>query len=125
MPDHHDPLKRGHETFALPIGPVLVATAAILAIAIISFVSMWGMLLGMEKANTYLAADPPPMTAVRKPYTGLLIQSDPPAELAQVRLETQQTLSSYGWVDKDAGVVHLPIDTAKSLALKRGFPVRK
>jgi hypothetical protein len=72
-----------------------------------------------------LAEDPPPMIAQQKPFDGLLIQTDPPAELAQVRLETRETLSAYGWVDKDALLVHLPIETAKALVLKRGFPVRK
>lgn len=125
MAERHDAQKMGYETYDLRIGPVLIATAAILAVAILSFISMWVMFIGMEKASIYLAEAPPPMTVHQKPYDGLLIQAEPPAELAQVRSETQATLSAYGWIDKDAGVVHLPIETAKTLALKRGFPVRK
>lgn len=121
----HNAQEKGYETYALRIGPVLIATGAILGVAILSFISMWVMLLGMEKASIYLAEDPPPMVVQQKSYDGLLIQSNPPSELAVVRSESQSTLSSYGWVDKDAGVVHLPIEAAKSLALKRGFPVRK
>ena len=125
MAERHDALKKGYETYDLRIGPVLIATGAILAVAALSFVSMWVMLMGMEKASIALAEDPPPMTVHQKPYDGLLIQAEPPAEMAQVRAETEATLSAYGWVDKDAGVVHLPIEAAKTLALKRGFPVRK
>jgi len=121
----HNAQEKGYETYALRIGPVLIATGAILAVAILSFISMWIMFYGLEHASIYLADDPPPMVVQQKPYDGLLIQSDPPAELAVVRSQTQATLSSYGWVDKDAGVVHLPIEAAKSVALKRGFPVRK
>lgn len=125
MSEHHDAQEKGYETYALKIGPVLIATGAILLVAVLSFVSMWVMLIGMEKASIYLAEDPAPMVAQQKPYDGLLIQIDPPAELMQVRSETQATLSAYGWVDKDAQVVHVPIEAAKVLALKRGFPVRK
>ena len=121
----HNAQEKGYETYALRIGPVLIATGAIIGVAVLSFISMWIMFHGMEKASIYLADDPPPMAQQQKPYDGLLIQSNPPAELAVVRSEAQATLSEYGWVDKDAGVVHLPIEAAKSLALKRGFPVRK
>jgi hypothetical protein len=125
MSEHHDAQEKGYETYALKIGPVIIATTAILAVAALSFILMWVMLHGMEKASIYLADDPAPMLVQQKPYDGLMIQVDPPAELDRVRSETQATLSAYGWVDKDAQVVHIPIDAAKTLALKRGFPVRK
>jgi len=34
-------------------------------------------------------------------------------------------LSTYGWTDKNAGVVRIPIDRAMELQLERGFPTRK
>ena len=33
-------------------------------------------------------------------------------------------LTTYGWVDKNAGTVRIPIDRAKELLLERGLPVR-
>ena len=38
-------------------------------------------------------------------------------KLNQVRKQATETLSSYGWVDKTKGVVHLPIDRAMQLTL--------
>ena len=39
--------------------------------------------------------------------------------------ETQQEiLNSYGWVDKQNGVVRIPIDQAMRLTLERGLPAR-
>jgi len=35
------------------------------------------------------------------------------------------TLLTYGWVDKDAGVVRIPIDRAMDLIAQRGLPVRQ
>ena len=33
-------------------------------------------------------------------------------------------LESYGWIDKTAGTVHIPIDEAIRLTLERGLPAR-
>jgi hypothetical protein len=33
-------------------------------------------------------------------------------------------LNEYGWVDRNAGTVHIPIDQAKELLLQRGLPSR-
>jgi hypothetical protein len=34
-----------------------------------------------------------------------------------------QTLASYDWVDKDKGIVRIPIDKAMELLAQRGLPV--
>jgi hypothetical protein len=47
-----------------------------------------------------------------------------PAVLEEFRKREDQSLTTYGWVDQNAGVVRIPIDRAKDLALERGFPVR-
>lgn len=46
-------------------------------------------------------------------------------ELNDVRLHEEDTLSTYGWVDKNAGTVHIPIDRAMDLLAQRGLPVRQ
>ena len=40
------------------------------------------------------------------------------------REREDELLGSYGWVDRNAGVVRIPIDQAKRLLLERGLPVR-
>ncbi len=45
-------------------------------------------------------------------------------ELNGERLREEDTLSTYGWVDEKAGVVHIPIDRAMDLLAQRGLPVR-
>jgi hypothetical protein len=43
-------------------------------------------------------------------------------ELNGFRLAEEQKLHSYGWVDKDAGVVHIPIETAMQMLVQHGLP---
>lgn len=45
-------------------------------------------------------------------------------ELDQDLTREQSTLYSYGWVDENAGTVHIPIERAMELIVERGLPVR-
>ena len=45
-------------------------------------------------------------------------------ELNDERLREEETLSTYGWVDQNAGIVRIPIDRAMDLLAQRGLPVR-
>ena len=45
-------------------------------------------------------------------------------ELNGERLREEDTLSTYGWVDQNAGIVRIPIDRAMDLLAQRGLPVR-
>lgn len=40
------------------------------------------------------------------------------------RMQEEQTLHSYGWVDQEGGVVRIPIDRAMELTAQRGLPTR-
>ena len=53
------------------------------------------------------------------------LQTDPRQDLADMRAKEQDQLTSYGWVDKNAGVVRIPIDAAMKLTLERGLPSRQ
>ena len=53
------------------------------------------------------------------------IEEHPAMELQELHAKEDSLLSTYGWTDKTAGVVRIPIDQAIELELQRGFPVRK
>jgi hypothetical protein len=50
--------------------------------------------------------------------------TDEPANLQQVEQQEHQMLTTYGWVDRNAGTIRIPIDVAKQLLLQRGLPAR-
>jgi hypothetical protein len=53
------------------------------------------------------------------------LQTNPRQDLSDLRAREDQTLRSYGWVDKNAGIVRIPIDQAIKLTLERGLPARQ
>ncbi|HEV3060208.1 MAG TPA: hypothetical protein VGY48_18330 [Vicinamibacterales bacterium] len=52
------------------------------------------------------------------------LQTDPRQDLQDLRDAEREILTTYGWVDRNAGVVRIPIDQAMRLALQRGLPAR-
>jgi hypothetical protein len=52
------------------------------------------------------------------------LQTQPFKDIYQLRHGENEKLASYGWVDKDGGVTHIPIDRAIEVMLQRGFPTR-
>src|SRR5438445_8053634 len=48
----------------------------------------------------------------------------PPRDLAEFRAREEAELNSYGWVNKTAGIVRIPIDSAVESPLQKGLPGR-
>ena len=53
------------------------------------------------------------------------LQTQPREDLRELRAREDEILTSYGWLDKNAGVVRIPIDRAMQMTVERGLPVRK
>jgi hypothetical protein len=52
------------------------------------------------------------------------LQTQPFKDIYALRHGENQKLTSYGWVDKDGGVTHIPIDRAIDVMLQKGFATR-
>jgi hypothetical protein len=52
------------------------------------------------------------------------LQTDPRDDMANLRRSEDDVLDSYGWVDRNAGVVRIPIERAMTLVVERGLPTR-
>jgi len=56
------------------------------------------------------------------PEPRLLVRE--PVNLETLRAHEHETLTTYGFADKNAGTFRIPIDRAKDLIMERGLPVR-
>lgn len=52
------------------------------------------------------------------------LQQSPANEIFDFRRNEQQFLNSYGWQNRESGVVHIPIAEAMRLTVERGLPAR-
>jgi len=95
------------------IGIVLAMLLVLVAVAVIA------LYLGFRTA----ASDVERSLTVAMPQPAL--QATPQQDLAQLRAREEQLLNTYYWVDRDKGIVHIPITEAmKRLATQGvdGFP---
>ena len=53
------------------------------------------------------------------------LQTNPRQDLKDLRESEDTLLSGYSWVDKNGGVVRIPIDEAMKLTLQHGLPSRQ
>lgn len=53
------------------------------------------------------------------------VEVHPWEQLQQLRVQEEKQLRTYGWIDKEKQIVHIPIDRAIDLTIQRGLPVRK
>lgn len=53
------------------------------------------------------------------------LQSNPREDLAAFRQRESERLSTYGWVDASAGLVHIPVNRAMDLIIRDGLPIAK
>jgi hypothetical protein len=55
---------------------------------------------------------------------GPRLQRVPANEIFEFRQRESRELNSYGWIDRNAGTVHIPIADAMRLTVERGLPSR-
>lgn len=118
--------ERGHETrdFSMDLATYFVISLFILMV-IASF--LMGRMFDFLAARHAQGQPPPaPLAHTRslEPPAPRL-QVNPNLQLGEVRQTEEALLTSYGWVQKEAGVVRIPIERAKQLLLERGLPVRE
>ncbi|TMA93651.1 MAG: hypothetical protein E6J74_17620 [Deltaproteobacteria bacterium] len=67
----------------------------------------------------------PRLAQEREATPGPRLQVDAHSELRQMRAAEDAALNNYGWVDKNAGIVRIPVDQAMEVLAKKGLPARK
>ncbi len=115
-----------HEHSDVNIRAVLGFGAALLVVAIVVHLLIY-VLFGYfdRRENAKVPAQYPlAATQERREPPEPRLQINPRQDLADLRAKEDEVLSSYGWVDKNAGLVRIPIDAAVKLTLERGLPAR-
>jgi hypothetical protein len=66
-----------------------------------------------------------PQKIVDRMPGGMAIQPAPRTDIVTFRQKEDHVLETYGWADKTAGTVHIPVDRALELIAERGLPTRE
>jgi len=72
-------------------------------------------------SQTWNYPPPSPLAASREKFAGPRLLINQTLDMQEFRASQQSVLDSYGWVDRDHGVVRIPIDRAIDLLAQRGL----
>ena len=130
----------GYERRDIGVAPVLYFLLGLLVAGLVVYAVAAGIYSYLEKRSeaqqtpvsplvTNAPADTRKLSVDYKDYLKQSFPSpqleiDERGQLDKIRIDEEQTLSSYNWVDQKAGTVRIPIDRAMDLIAQRGLPVR-
>jgi hypothetical protein len=109
--DHH------HETRDVKLWVLLTAAFSLLAVALFLHTTIWWLMNGLNNLPAKAPAPLSPLAALPQVPPEPRVQVSPSADLAQFRAAQQRAANGYGWVDPNAGRVHVPVEQAKELFL--------
>lgn len=117
-PHRHDHERKDVDVFSLVV------------IVVMLFIACACIFLGVTMMLHYFRVHEPVKTAGQADIPVAPGQEFPPprletragGDLADFRAAEEADLNSYGWIDRKAGTVRIPIDRAMQLILERGLP---
>lgn len=105
--------KTAYEPADWPIGKVgLIALGTFLFLVVAPLVLIWAFPDAVSDVSRALTIAPP----------GPRLQTSPPADLAKFRTKEEKRLDGYYWIDRQKGVVHIPIGQAMRKLAHDGIP---
>jgi len=116
--------ERGYEKRDVSPRVIAALVVGLAALTVVAAVLMWGSFAYFQRRAEQARESPSPLREERVLPPPPRLQVAPEADLQAVRQKEEERLSSYGWIDREAGVVRIPIEHAMELLLKRGVPVR-
>src|SRR5438309_11659621 len=119
--------RRDHERTDASTGWIFGIVSLLAFVGVLIHVVLAGMLTSLKR-------EPPP-TDLWKPVHPSAVAADgrtnfprlqisPPADLQSFRAREQAELNSYWWLDKQAGIVRIPVARAMDLLLEKGLPAQ-
>jgi hypothetical protein len=126
METHHDNSGVQHEGSDVNVRGILIFGLGLFVTAAAIHVLVWLLFLYFAGREATRGATDYPLAAdqqTRMPPEPRL-QTNPREDLRLMREQEDAILKSYGWVDRPAGVVRIPIEEAMRLTVRRGLPSR-
>lgn len=123
---HNETSHLHHEESDADIRGILLFGAGLIVTAVVIFFATWVLFRYFDAREAQRVVPMYPLAAqeTRVP-PGPRLQTNPREDMRELRARDEEILTSYGWVDKNAGIVRIPIDEAMKLVLERGLPVRQ
>ena len=119
----HNQTNSGYETTDARVTPLAQTGLFIAALVIVSFVSMIVLFRVLAYYQERFDDPVPPLVDNRIASDAPRLQVDPPKQKFELAQNEAATLNSYGWIDQQVKVVHIPIERAIDLVSEGKMPL--
>lgn len=97
---------------------IVLVGAAIIATVLFAALAAWLLWHGWNPSRTDDGPNSPFDFKVAQP----LLESAPQPALKEYLAGKEHLLNSWGWIDRQAGIAHIPIERAMQLAAQKSTP---
>ena len=111
-----------HETSDVRIRPVALFVGGLFVAVVVVLVVMGGLFRYFATHQPKPEIPPSPLVTTPQTPPEPRLQASPYQDVRELRAQDNQVLASYGWVDRQAGVVRIPIERAIEVLAQRGEP---
>ncbi len=123
-------LRRKHEAQNPSIGRIWFVGGLVILMMVVCMGLVWAI-IGNWAQNRPLDQTVRARGTITAPSLGLFqrfpgpnLQVNPHDDLVALQAQEATELNTYGWIDRQSGIVRLPIARAIDLILQQGLPVR-
>jgi hypothetical protein len=116
----------GHEHTDVNVWMIVQFAIWLTGSALVVHVLMWLLFVWFVDTREAIRAPEFPLAVGQEQRlpAGPRLQRFPANEIFEFRQREGSALNSYGWIDRNAGTVHIPIAEAMRLTVERGLPAR-
>lgn len=113
---------QGHERRDVDVVSLLLIGVIVLFIGALALGSSWALMHLFNRRYTAHEKPPVTMSPDRQKFPAPRLLQDSGVDYAGLLKQQEAELHSYGWVDRPAGKVRIPVERAMQLLLERGLP---
>jgi hypothetical protein len=117
-----DETKKGHERNTLVIKGLVVFAVALFGVgSLVEYGLGFVMREFAREEKSLEALAPPTFPDDTGTQPDPRLQAEPSTDFQKMRNKAMSQLNGYGWVDRKAGIAHIPIDRAMEIVARSGL----
>jgi hypothetical protein len=114
---------RGHEPNKIVVRGLVIAAAALVGTGIVVQIILALVMEQFAHKEQQLDSLYPGRMAIDVDQFPIpRLQENPSVDLARQRAEERRRFDAYGWVDRKAGIAHIPVERAMDILARTGLP---
>jgi hypothetical protein len=111
-----------HEADQVQVRGIFGFALALIVLAGVIHLVLGFVMQRFSREEKKLQDQRPPLFALDVDVPAPHLQGNPAADLARLKTESLERLNTYGWVNPETGIAHIPIDRAMDILARSGLP---